>query len=260
MVYTDVTEMKQREAELAQNTKLLEIALEKEVELSSMKSNFVATASHEFRTPLTTIFSAADLLHHYSDHMDDGRKRIYLEEIKQEVSAMTRLLDDILLVRKLEAGMFSFNPEKADLESLLRNLVRAAQNIAGNNHAIRLKITCDSPSILIDHSLMRHIVNNLLSNAMKYSADGKPIDVTFARRNGELILDVADHGIGIPEYEINRILDTFFRAENSSAIGGTALGLSVVKTAIELHGRKISVDSTVDKRTIFTVSIPDIPA
>ncbi len=94
VVYTDVTEMKHREAELAENTKRLEIALEKEVELSSMKSNFVATASHEFRTPLTTIFSAADLLHHYSDKMDEAQRLNYLEEIKREVSEMTRLLDD----------------------------------------------------------------------------------------------------------------------------------------------------------------------
>ncbi|MFP6691067.1 MAG: PAS-domain containing protein, partial [Alphaproteobacteria bacterium] len=112
-IYSDVTEMKQRDAELAENSKRLELALEKEVELSSMKSNFVATASHEFRTPLTTIFSAANLLHHYSGQMDDIEKLNYLEEIKQEVGKMTQLIDDILLVRKMEAGMFSFSPEKA---------------------------------------------------------------------------------------------------------------------------------------------------
>ncbi len=257
VIYSDVSEMKQREAELAENSKRLELALEKEVELSSMKSNFVATASHEFRTPLTTIFSAADLLHHYGDQMDDTQKLVYLEEIKQEVSEMTQLLDDILLVRRMEAGMFSFSPEKANFESLLRNIVRASQNLAGNVHAISLNIDCDSSSVAIDHGLMRHIVNNLLSNAIKYSPDGKPIEVSLSRNNGELILAVADHGIGIPESDIDRVYDTFFRADNSTGIGGTGLGLSVVKTAVELHGGKISVHSVVNEGTTFSVHIPD---
>ena len=181
VIYSDVTEMKQREAELAENSKRLELALEKEVELSSMKSNFVATASHEFRTLLTTIFSAADLLHHYSDQMDDIEKLDYLEEIKQEVGEMTQLLDDILLVRKMEAGMFSFSPEKANIEVLLRNIVRASQNLAGNAHAINLNIECDSSDVSIDNSLIRHIVNNLLSNAIKYSPEGEPIEVSLSR-------------------------------------------------------------------------------
>ncbi|MBT5674195.1 MAG: hypothetical protein HOJ07_00775 [Rhodospirillaceae bacterium] len=257
VVYSDVTHMKQREAELAQNSTRLEIALEKEVELSSMKSNFVATASHEFRTPLTTIFSAADLLHHYGHHMDDAKKGAYLDEIKQEVGEMTRLLDDILLVRKLEAGIFSFNPEESDLGALLRNLVRASQYLAGKNKSVSLNIECDSSTAMIDNSLMRHIVNNLLSNAIKYSPDGKSVSVTLARLNGDLILDIADQGIGIPEADIDRVFETFFRAENSAGFGGTGLGLSVVKTAVELHGGKISVDSAVNEGTVFTVRIPD---
>ncbi len=260
VIYSDVTEMKQREAELAENSKRLELALEKEVELSSMKSNFVATASHEFRTPLTTIFSVADLLHHYSDQMDDIEKLDYLEEIKQEVGEMTQLLDDILLVRKMEAGMFFFSPEKANIEVLLRNIVRASQNLAGNAHAINLKIECDSSDVSIDNSLIRYIVNNLLSNAIKYSPEGEPIEVSLSRQNGELILDVADRGIGIPENEIDRVFDTFYSADNSSGIGGTGLGLSVVKTAVELHGGMISVESTINEGSVFPVRIPDSAA
>jgi signal transduction histidine kinase len=257
VVYTDVTEMKERETELAENSKRLELALEKEVELSSMKSNFVATASHEFRTPLTTIFSAADLLHHYSDQMDDKQRESYLKEIKQEVGDMTQLLDDILLVRKMEAGMFSFSPEKSNMELLLRNIVRASQNMAGNAHAIHLNIDCDGSSVLIDDSLIRHIVNNLLSNAIKYSPDGEAIEVTLSRNNGEIVLDVSDRGIGIPEDDVERVFDTFFRADNSSGIGGTGLGLSVVKTAVELHGGRIDVSSAVNEGTTFSVHIPD---
>ena len=260
VIYSDVTEMKQREAELAENSKRLELALEKEVELSSMKSNFVATASHEFRTPLTTIFSVADLLHHYSDQMDDIEKLDYLEEIKQEVGEMTQLLDDILLVRKMEAGMFSFSPEKANIEVLLRNIVRASQNLAGNAHAVNLNIECDSSDVSIGNSLIRHIVNNLLSNAIKYSPEGEPIEVSLSRQNGELILDVAYRGIGIPENEIDRVFDTFYRADNSSGIGGTGLGLSVVKTAVELHDGMISVESTINEGSVFSVRIPDSAA
>ena len=260
VVYTDVTDMKERETELAENSKRLELALEKEVELSSMKSNFVATASHEFRTPLTTIFSAADLLHHYSDQMDEKQKLEYLEEIKQEVGDMTQLLDDILLVRKMEAGMFSFSPAKSNIELLLRNIVRASQNMAGSAHAINLNIACDGTNVSIDDSLIRHIVNNLLSNAIKYSPDGESIEVSLSRENGEIVLDVADRGIGIPESEIDRVFDTFFRADNSSGIGGTGLGLSVVKTAVELHGGRIRVDSIVDEGTTFSVRIPDSAA
>ena len=260
VIYSEVTEMKQREAELAENSKRLELALEKEVELSSMKSNFVATASHEFRTPLTTIFSATDLLHHYSDQMGDIEKLDYLEEIKQEVGEMTQLLDDILLVRKMEAGMFSFSPEKANIEVLLRNIVRASQKLAGNAHAINLNIECDSSDVSIDNSLIRHIVNNLLSNAIKYSPEGEPIEVSLSRQNGELILDVADRGIGVPENEIDRVFDTFYRADNSSGIGGTGLGLSVVKTAVELHGGMISVESTINEGSVFPVRIPDSAA
>ena len=260
VIYSDVTEMKQREAELAENSKRLELALEKEVELSSMKSNFVATASHEFRTPLTTIFSAADLLHHYPDQMDDIEKLDYLEEIKQEVGKMTQLLDDILLVCKMEAGMFFFSPVKANIEVLLRNIVRASQNLAGNAHAINLNIECDSSDVSIDNSLIRHIVNNLLPNAIKYSPEGEPIEVSLSRQNRELILDVADRGIGIPENEIDRVFDTFYHVDNFSGIGGTGLGLCVVKTAVELHGGMISVESTINEGSVFSVRIPDSAA
>ena len=173
---------------------------------------------------------------------------------------MTQLLDDILLVRKMEVGMFSFSPEKVNLETLLRNIVRASQNLAGNVHAIKLNIECDSTNVSIDNSLIRHIVNNLLSNAIKYSPAGGAIEVSLARENGELVLDVADRGIGISENEIDRVFDTFFRADNSAGIGGTGLGLSVVKTAVELHGGRISVESMVNEGTTFSVRIPDSAA
>ena len=104
------------------------------------------------------------------------------------------------------------------------------------------------------------IVNNFLSNAIKYSPEGEPIEVSLSRQNGEFILDVANRGIGIPENEVDRVFDTFYRADISSGIGGTGLGLSVVKTAVELHGGMISVESTFNEGSEFSVRIPDSAA
>lgn len=245
----DVTNRKLTEAEIRK-------ALEKEKELSELKSHFVSMASHEFRTPLATILFSAGLLENYGYKWTEEKKLTHLHRIQVSVKQMTQLLDDVLLIGKAEAGKVQFNPAPLALEKLCHNLLEDMQLNAGNKHTITFVTVDPCPEACMDEKLLRAILSNLLSNAIKYSPEGGTIQFELACQDTEVIFRVQDQGIGIPPEDQQQVFESFYRASNVGSIPGTGLGLAVVKNCLDLHGGQIAVDSIVGVGTTFVVKLP----
>ena len=245
----DVTEQKLAEAEIRK-------ALEKEKELNELKSSFVSIASHEFRTPLTTIVMSAEILEHHRDKLSQERQRQEFQRIKATVNRMTELIDDVLIISKAESRFQEFNPTSFNLEQFCRQLVEDIQRSTRSNHTIDF-ISKGVPLLsCMDESLLHHILTNLLSNAIKYSPKGGIVDFQVDCQDKDVRFQIKDSGIGIPPEDQKRLFETFHRAKNVGKIPGTGLGLSIVKRMVDLHGGQIRVESEVGMGTNFIVTIP----
>ena len=260
-ILRNITERKQVEDELRET-------LKKEKELNELKSRFISTASHEFRTPLTAILGSAELLECYSDKWSDQKKQVHFERIYSRVKHMTQMLDDVLLVGKAEAGKLEFNPAPMNVIEFCQSLVEELQLSTGCQHTILFTPQgsgCQSQSsadlslctsVALDEKLLFHILSNLLSNAIKYSPSGSTIEFILSCLDSHLEFQIQDQGIGIPEEDQPRLFEAFHRANNASKFPGTGLGLVVVKNAVELHGGSITVNSQMGVGTTFTVTLP----
>ncbi len=237
----------------------LRAALEREKELGRLKSRFVAMASHEFRTPLTTIAAASDLMLHYDERMSKADKAKNLEEIQAEVRNMIDLLEDILLIGQGEADRIRFKSVPVDLESFCTELVEKTEALNEFSHPIRFTPARNLGTVMADDKLLRHILVNLLSNAFKYSPPGTPVSFKLSRGKGVIEFRVRDRGVGIPADDLEHVFEAFHRAENAADIQGTGLGLTIAKKAADLHGGAIAVESVKGEGTTFTVTIPDRP-
>mgnify|MGYP002778465985 CR=1 FL=1 len=247
-IVRDITERKGAEAEIRQ-------ALAREKELNELKSRFVTMASHEFRTPLTTILSSAELLEDYSSKWTEEKKRHHFQRVITAVKHMTGLLDDVLLIGKADAGKLEFNPSSIDLIEFCRELVEGMQ-ITTTAHRIILRTQGDGANACMDEKLLRQVLGNLLSNAIKYSPNGGSIYFDLACQTGVAIFRVQDEGIGIPTSDRDRLFHSFHRASNVGNISGTGLGLAIVKKSVDAHGGRIYVKSEVGVGTIFMVKMP----
>ena len=247
-IVRDITERKRAEANIRH-------ALEKEKQLNELKSRFVAMTSHEFRTPLTTIFSSAELLEHYSHKWDEAKKLTYFQRIQVAVKHMTQLLNDILLIGKAEAGKLEFKPAPLDLIQFCRDLVEEMQ-ISTTNHTIVFTNQSQCPTACMDEKLLRHILSNLLSNAIKYSPQGGTVHFDLICKQAGALFCIQDEGIGIPAADQAQLFASFHRASNVGTISGTGLGLAIVKKSIDLHGGQIRVTSEVGVGTTFKVALP----
>ncbi|WP_421657992.1 PAS domain S-box protein [Leptothermofonsia sp. ETS-13] len=250
----DITERKQAEAEQARVEEEIRKALAKEKELNELKSRFVSMISHEFRTPLTTIQSATDLLRYYEWSPDEKQERF--QQIYEAVQHMTQLLEDVLLIGKAEAGKLDFIPKPLDLEAICQQLVADFQLGTGSKHLLSFSSQGTVQEVWIDQKLLRQILTNLISNAVKYSPEGGKIELKLTYSSDRVDLQVQDEGIGILSHEMARLFETFFRGSNVGTIQGTGLGLATVKRCLDLHGGYIAVTSEVGKGTIFTVTLP----
>ena len=232
-------------------------SLQREKELSEMKSKFVSMASHEFRTPLATILSSSELIEHYSETLSAEDRAGVIGGMKDAVKRMSALLDDVLTIGKAEAGVLKYHGESVHLRSFCERLAATFGQNAGKQHTLQFKhnLTDDEP-VETDESLLHHIIDNLLTNAAKYSPPGKPILFGVQRQGTELLITVADQGIGIPEKDQPRLFEGFFRASNVEKRLGTGLGLAIVKKAVESHGGTISFVSEQGKGTRFEVRLP----
>ena len=248
----DITQRKRAEVELLS-------ALQREKELSEMKSKFVSIASHELRTPLATILSSAELLEHYSDGLSAEDKLKMLHGIQGAVKRMNAMIEDVLVIGKAEAGALQFEPKPVDLRELCRKVVEELRLGVAKQHVIQFEQQFERGNLNLDEKLLRHILTNLLSNAVKYSPAGSTVSLQLAERDGKALIEVGDQGIGIPVEDQARLFESFHRASNVGNRQGTGLGLVIVKKAVELHGGTISIDSKVDAGTRISVRLPLAP-
>jgi signal transduction histidine kinase len=251
----DITEQKQRAVEISN-------ALQKERELGELKSSFVAMTSHEFRTPLATIQSSAELLQRYQHKLSADKQVIHLQRIQMAVERMTQMLNDILIISEVEAGKLEFHPQPLNLVKFCRDLVEELQLSAKKQQLIIFTHQGDCQEQLpsgeyqLDEKLLRQILSNLLSNALKYSPADSTVQFNLSLLNNKAIFRVEDQGIGIPSEDLSRLFESFQRATNVGTIQGTGLGLAIVKQCVNLHGGEITVESKVNQGTTFTVKLP----
>jgi PAS domain S-box-containing protein len=231
-------------------------ALEKEKELSELKSRFVSMISHEFRTPLSVISFSSGLLENYSYRWSEEKRFQHFQRIQTAVKQMTRLLEDVLFIGKEAAGKLELKPEPIDLEKFCCELVEEMQLSAGPQHCIIFCKQGEPSEARMDEKLLRQIFGNLLTNAIKYSPEGGTIYFRLLYRSEEVVFQVQDQGIGIPPEDQQRLFDSFHRASNVGTISGTGLGLAIVKQSLDIHQGKISVASEVGSGTTFTVTLP----
>lgn len=247
-VSSDITQLKRMEEELKR-------ALEAEKEVSLMRSRFMSMASHEFRTPLSVIQSSADLLHNYFERMSAAQREQKFETILTQVRFMAAMLDDVLLIGRIESGRVDFDPQPVSLSEHVQQILDEFQT-AQQTHRIHYKTPSTEVRVVVDKKLFRQIMFNLLSNAVKYSPADTNVDVSLEALDDRVILRITDYGIGIPEEEQSLLFGSFRRGSNVGAIQGTGLGLTIASRAVELHRGEISVQSQLGVETTFSVKLP----
>jgi PAS domain S-box-containing protein len=236
--------------------------LAQQVELSALKNQFISMTSHEFRTPLATILSSAELLRYYGDRLPAEEKLEIVGSIEGAVKRMTQMLDSVLMIGRADSGNLEFSPVPCKPHALSVALATEAARAASADGSGVQRLDMHFPSVeaelMLDEKLLRHILGNLIGNAFKYSpADGR-VRLEFAVDDREVVFVVADRGIGIPAEDMPRLFETFHRAGNVGNISGTGLGLAIVKRAVELHGGSMDVESMVGGGTRFSVRLPRV--
>ncbi|MEO5670735.1 MAG: PAS domain S-box protein [Ramlibacter sp.] len=250
---TDVTERRQIEQDMR-------AALARERELSELKSRFVAVASHEFRTPLAAILSSIELLDDYGPRLPEGERKEIVGLIKNAVTRMNKMVEQVLITSRLEAGRFVFEPRPWSVPDLLVQV--ASEMDQAHPQASRISMRCEGVEQmrLVDSKLLSHILVNLLGNALKYSAPDSPV-TCVATADGELLrVSVADSGIGIPAGDLPRLFETFHRGTNVGNIQGTGMGLHIVKECVDLHRGSIDVQSEPGQGATFHVLLHAPPS
>lgn len=233
----------------------LTAALGKEKELSELKSRFVSLASHEFRTPLSTILSSAFLVKQYAAEEDQSKRNKHLQRIVSSVNLLTDILNDFLSVGRIEEGKIQVRSISFHIEDLLYNVIQEMQGIIKEHQVIDYQHS-GMPEVTLDPSLLKHIVMNLLGNAIKFSSADATIRVRTSRDEHTFQLVVSDNGIGMSDEDQQHLFERFYRGANVSNIQGTGLGLHIVSKYSELMNGSISCESELGKGTTFTVIFP----
>ncbi|MEB3308991.1 MAG: PAS domain S-box protein [Snowella sp.] len=250
-IFRDISERKKIEAEI-QNT------LKKEKELNRLKSQFIDIASHEFRTPLTIILGSVEFITKYNHKLTDLKKTEYLERILKSTLKLRDMMEEILVLSRIDANKVSLNFEKVDIKNFIKEIIEDVEISTKNKQKILFSVidlTTFNKQIYIDPKGLHHIVSNLLTNAIKYSPPESPIECIIELNTTETIIKITDYGMGIPANDLPHIFDSFHRASNVENISGTGLGLNIAKKYVELHGGNIEVKSQVDVGTTFTVHL-----
>ena len=229
-------------------------------EMNELKSQFVSMVSHEFRNPLGAVSGFIQVMERQGDKLSPDKKQQYYQRIHDSLQRMTNLVNDVLIIGRVGVGKLKFEPAPLDLEKFCRNLVQEFKFSSQTQHQINFTVaignTRKPQAVCMDKNLLHHIFNNLLENAVKYSPEESKINFTLSYEEDKAIFAIKDQGIGIPLEDQAQLFESFYRATNVGQTQGTGLGLSIVKQCIDLHGGEISCTSTVDRGTIFTVTLP----
>ncbi|MBL4705755.1 MAG: HAMP domain-containing histidine kinase [Flavobacteriales bacterium] len=242
--------------------KKLAASLEKEKELGELKSRFVATASHQFRTPLTVIQSSMGLLSMQIDSMDSFNEmdidlkqkfeKVY-HRVKGQIERMTSLMNDVLILGKINAGSIQPVLIPTNLILICKEIARTYNETQKDGRKVKIKIHGKSRQIKLDTKLMDHAISNLVSNAFKYSLNRPAPEITISFYDKKVDVLVKDSGMGIPEKDIRLLFEPFYRASNVSEISGTGLGTTIAKEYIELNNGSISGKRQFGKGTEFII-------
>jgi signal transduction histidine kinase len=250
--------LKEALMKLEQSQRELSEALDKERELNEIKGRFVSMASHEFRTPLSTILSSASLLGKYLTTQEQDKRDKHIHRIKDSVKHLNDILEDFLSLGKLDEGKISSTPVEFDLPELINDTIEEMKGLSkkdqifvfhheGNKHAYS------------DKKLLKNILINLITNAIKFSSEGDPIEVRSSLKDGTADITVTDKGIGISPEDQEHLFSTFFRGKNATNIQGTGLGLHIVKRYIDLLDGDVRLQSELNKGTTISLMIPVKP-
>ncbi|MGK7953623.1 MAG: PAS domain S-box protein [Xenococcaceae cyanobacterium] len=233
------------------------MALEREKDLSILKTRFFSMASHEFRTPLSTVLAAAQLLEN-SPNVSHNREKWLrnLNRIQDSVKHMVQLLDDILTINRAETGKLEFNPEPLNLEQFCRQFVEEMQLSTGTEHNLKFACQGEQTYACLDKKLLRSILANLLSNAIKYSPQGGQILFSLNFESDNITMQIRDRGVGISAEDQKQLFEPFYRGKNVRQIPGTGLGLVVVKKCVDLHGGNMAIASELGRGTTVTIKLP----
>lgn len=246
-IFEDITERKKLEDSLRDN-------IEREKELNDLKSRFVSTTSHEFRTPLSSILLGSDALISYWKKLDEEQIKTRLQRIKEQALHMTDLVNEVMNLSRIQEGKMEFYPEDMDIVKVCKNAIE------GFNTHLTDKITFECPFsslvMKLDSRLINQVINNVVNNAIKYSPGKSVIKVHLKKTDTEMLLSVTDKGIGIPMADQKLLFTAFFRGSNAKLIQGNGLGLNIIKESLKLHGGDITFKSTEGKGTTFTLKIP----
>lgn len=250
-VLVDITPFKEAENQLVSS-------LEKEKALNELKTRFVTLTSHEFRTPLASIQSSTDILGIHLNNNNSITHEIlsrHLNRINEEVARMTELMENVLVLGKMNSGRFDFRPQQANLTKFIETVV-AADKYKGYEKTIELHFAGEERIVNFDGRLLQHMLDNLISNAFKYSSGSKSspqLQVLF--KESEVDFEITDYGVGIPPADQRSLFESFFRASNTQNIPGTGLGLPIVQQFSELHGGEVVLVESIPGKTVFKLTI-----
>jgi PAS domain S-box-containing protein len=235
----------------------LDNSLKREQELNSMKTKFISIASHEFRTPLSTIMSSLSLMEKYNELNEVEKRNKHNDRIKKSIKNLTDILNDILSVNKIEEGKVIVNPESFDIQSFVNDLIQDLQGLLKQGQLINFSGSETHQTMVFqDPKLLRHILINLLTNAIKFSAEESPIEINLRLEPNDIYLEIKDYGLGIPKADHDKLFTRFFRSSNVENIQGTGLGLSIVLQYVNYLKGTIKFSSELGKGSIFNVNLP----
>jgi signal transduction histidine kinase len=244
------------EKRVADRTEDLNQALARERELVQLKSNFVSLVSHEFRTPLEIITSSTFNLERYQARLSPEQRNELLDSIQRAVHRMAGMMEQVLLLGRLELDSVAFQPAPLDIAAFCRELRDEIESATQHRCPIELAVNASTEHAMANESVLRHLFMNLLSNAVKYSPTGAPVRFAVAREGADAVFTITDHGCGIPEADLPHLYEAFRRGGNVNHTRGTGLGLVIVRRCLEVHNGRISCQSREGSGTVFTVYLP----
>jgi PAS domain S-box-containing protein len=236
--------------------KKVELELGRSEETIALKDRFISTVSHEFRTPLAIIQTSSDLLMHYADKLTEARRQQSFHQITQQIAVLTGLIDGVLSISRSQTGRIEFAPTPVDLEPFCRTIFEQIQFTDKSEHQFEFVSHAPDQLVLVDGTLLQHILTNLLTNAVKYSPEKSRITFELKYNKTDIIIKVSDEGIGIPEADLALLFEPFHRASNVGHAAGTGLGLSIVNEYVALHGGRVEMESQLGAGSTFTILLP----
>lgn len=247
----------ERTKEIEDKNIQLEKALQKEKELNEFQSRIVTTISHEFRTPMTTIMSSAEIMEMLIKN-DKPKEKIYRHTklVKTSVKELLELLNDVLIIEKFDSGRYEVIKEELDMDQYFQDLKFKLDIGIGKNHKIEWLVTNELGNTKTDKKLFTQVLNNILSNAFKYSEKESRVEIIAKTDDTRFYFSVKDEGIGMDENTVNMVFDSFYRAKNVTNIEGTGMGLSILKKSIDLLGGDVKVESKPHEGSKFMVELP----